>query len=368
MRAICFGVDTLFVSDISKTQDIHNVNIVHVRQSKIQEYPGPLGRNTDVIPSILKHLNTNSYIDTYLSLLLRKTDPKSSLFLLTTSKVDTTNNLAARLLVLLCQKDLLAAVNLAREAPRFWAVVFAFISALHAETRVINYANSVFAKSHSLADGSMSQVCTKDEETFIKCILKFVQVSAEEGDSEVFTQSDPSADREDWELYASLFATYAQKKFATKFLVSLGRNLVALKNVEAGHICFLLAGELPGAVDDPNSLLCILGADHHDAEKLSRLVEPDQIARTEVLEFATRLNQPDVECFRGLQPFKLVLAKRFAEIGDEARAMKYVTFIHAFVRALPATQFSFEFKTQLKEFEKLLQVRARSPKAPNHNR
>ena len=185
---------------------------------------------------------------------------------------------------------------------------------------------------------------------FLDCIARFIRLSVE----------DSLADQiptEHWEVHASLLAAYMPMPFATQVLVELGKKLLKEKKVDAAHICFLLAGELPRAVDDPKALFCILGADHHDSDSFARLVDPRNIVRTEILEFAVRLNNPEIDCLPGLQTFKFVLAQKLAEAGEEKQAAKYVQFINAFVRALPASQCSAEFKTRLRDFDQYLEVR-----------
>lgn len=118
-------------------------------------------------------------------------------------------------------------------------------------------------------------------------------------------------------------------------LVTLARLLSDYGRIEAAHICYLFARSinLPnmfGGVDDPNSLIVLLGADHRQ-QPLNFHHDIDAILLSEVLEFAISTlatgsaNTP----LPHLAVYKLQRAKLLTDAGMKTEAQAYCDAIAA---------------------------------------
>ena len=120
------------------------------------------------------------------------------------------------------------------------------------------------------------------------------------------------------------------------------------------QICYLLSNPKDrglGPVDSPTTAIALLGADHTNIEKFRVLLEPSVFMLSEIFEFAIR-RTGKAEAMPALQPFKYAFACLLADFGFIEKAEKYLEFLAAFVRALPASSFSTSFRSNLKDFEK----------------
>ncbi|KAF2731402.1 hypothetical protein EJ04DRAFT_526149 [Polyplosphaeria fusca] len=108
-------------------------------------------------------------------------------------------------------------------------------------------------------------------------------------------------------------------------LLSLGRLLAGYGRVEAAHICFIFArsGAHVGGLDDPQSDLVLVGADHRSRPNdLGNNLE--SVLLTEVYEFAMSLAAPGgSQVLPHLQSYKLVHAFALAEYGQRSDAQAY---------------------------------------------
>jgi hypothetical protein len=118
-------------------------------------------------------------------------------------------------------------------------------------------------------------------------------------------------------------------------LLSLGRLLSGYGRVEAAHICFIFARSvaLIGAVDDAQSDIVLVGADHR-AYPLDMGNELEPVLLTEVYEFALSLSaQGGSHVVPHLQNYKLAHAYSLAEYGYRADAQAYCDAIAAAMKA-----------------------------------
>merc|ERR1719201_1401221 len=102
---------------------------------------------------------------------------------------------------------------------------------------------------------------------------------------------------------------------------------------------YLLAGNPLESVDNPGSVVALLGVDHRRPEQFRNLIAPSNIQMSEVYEFAKRVNKPDSTVVP-VTPFKLVLSQQLAEQGKTDEAKRYLTMTSAFAKAAPHKRIS----------------------------
>eukprot|EP01116_Phalansterium_solitarium_P017255 TRINITY_DN419_c0_g3_i1.p1 TRINITY_DN419_c0_g3~~TRINITY_DN419_c0_g3_i1.p1 ORF type:complete len:1300 (-),score=327.77 TRINITY_DN419_c0_g3_i1:476-4375(-) len=117
---------------------------------------------------------------------------------------------------------------------------------------------------------------------------------------------------------------------ATKGIIgTMGDRLWAHQGVvEAAHFCYMIAEHEFSYFDNPNARLVLLGADHKRSKRT--FVSPDAIQRTEVVEYATALSNPQF-FIPQIQVYKMIYAYQLAEVGLLDAARKYHQAIQALV-------------------------------------
>jgi hypothetical protein len=110
-----------------------------------------------------------------------------------------------------------------------------------------------------------------------------------------------------------------------------------LGRVEAAHCCYLLADLAHGTVDNPNTRIVLLGADHKHKRATSAsahqsgfpssfTVNTDAIMRSEIYEWAKVLGNSQY-VLPGIHPYKLAYAAFMADLGFPDVAVQYLIFI-----------------------------------------
>ncbi|KAF2196525.1 hypothetical protein GQ43DRAFT_426419 [Delitschia confertaspora ATCC 74209] len=146
-------------------------------------------------------------------------------------------------------------------------------------------------------------------------------------------------------------------------LLSLGRLLAGYGRVEAAHVCFIFARSAAhvGGVDDPQSDMVLVGADHRlDPLALGADLEP--ILLTEVYEFALSLAASNgTHVIPHIQNYKLGHAYALAEYGYKNEAQQYCDAIAAAMKATTRVSpyYNGIFITSLDDLSKRL---SQSPK------
>ena len=121
-------------------------------------------------------------------------------------------------------------------------------------------------------------------------------------------------------------------------LFALGRLLSSYGRIEASHICYMFArtpsrSQVFGGIDDPQTCIVLLGADHHQFPATFFLDE-DTVLLTEVYEFATTvLAGSPASLLPHFQAFKLQNAISLAERGLTTDAQQYCDAIGAALKA-----------------------------------
>ncbi|KAF2811949.1 uncharacterized protein BDZ99DRAFT_284183 [Mytilinidion resinicola] len=117
-------------------------------------------------------------------------------------------------------------------------------------------------------------------------------------------------------------------------LLSLGRLLAGYGRIEAAHICFIFGRSTAyfGGLDDPQSDLVLVGADHRaNPESIGKDLEP--LMLTEIYEYALSLHASSAAIVPHLQNFKLAHAFTLAEFGYRNEAQHYCDAIGAAIKA-----------------------------------
>ena len=116
----------------------------------------------------------------------------------------------------------------------------------------------------------------------------------------------------------------------SEVVVEIGEGLWRLrKDVEAAHVCMMLAGEEPQPTNAPTCRMTLIGADHraHPTSFCSAAA----IQRTEVWEHAAKLKSPKKD-FILVTAYKLHHAMLLAESGATGKALAYVEQLCATAR------------------------------------
>ncbi|OCL04094.1 hypothetical protein AOQ84DRAFT_301534 [Glonium stellatum] len=146
-------------------------------------------------------------------------------------------------------------------------------------------------------------------------------------------------------------------------LTSLGRLLGGYGRIEAAHICYMFARSSAhlGGVDDPQSDVVLIGADHRNTSlDVGRDVE--SILLTEVYEFALSLSASNsAATLPHLQTYKLAHAYTLAEFGYRNEAQQYCDAIAAAIKSTTrlSPYYNGSFITVLDDLSKRL---SQSPK------
>ena len=109
----------------------------------------------------------------------------------------------------------------------------------------------------------------------------------------------------------------------------------AQARVEAAHCCYLLADLIHGPVDNPNTRIVLLGADHKRKRAASTptttqqggfpssfIVNTDAIMRSEIYEWSKVLGNSQY-VLPGIHPYKLAYATFMADLGFPDVAVQY---------------------------------------------
>ncbi len=117
--------------------------------------------------------------------------------------------------------------------------------------------------------------------------------------------------------------------------------------VEAAHFCYLLADHALQELDNPNSRVVLLGADHKLRRRL--FVAADALQRSEILEYSRKLgnSQFSAAC---LQPYKLLYAAQLADFGLVDAAARYLQLLLPLTRGKGAQAFHPLFVYHLNAF------------------
>lgn len=118
-------------------------------------------------------------------------------------------------------------------------------------------------------------------------------------------------------------------------LISLGKLLAGYGRVEAAHICYIFARSSAhiGGVDDPQSDVVLIGADHRSTP-LDVGRDLESVLLTEVYEFALSLSASNSSTsLPHLQTYKLAHAYTLAEFGYRNEAQQYCDAIAAAIKS-----------------------------------
>eukprot|EP01103_Thecamoeba_quadrilineata_P021265 TRINITY_DN969_c0_g1_i1.p1 TRINITY_DN969_c0_g1~~TRINITY_DN969_c0_g1_i1.p1 ORF type:complete len:1232 (-),score=290.61 TRINITY_DN969_c0_g1_i1:32-3727(-) len=129
-----------------------------------------------------------------------------------------------------------------------------------------------------------------------------------------------------------------------------------LGNVEAAHLCYLLADTSFHTHDNPNARLILIGGDHK--KRRYRFVTPSSIQKTEIYEFSRILANPQV-VLPPLQLYKLMYALRLVDLGLVDIAQKYCQVLNSIVKNSSSHQFNQQFVSQLHDFSERLSLYSR---------
>lgn len=121
--------------------------------------------------------------------------------------------------------------------------------------------------------------------------------------------------------------------------------------VAAAHFCYLVADHSFGFVENPNTRIVLLGADHK--RRPTRFVTPEAIQATECFEFAKTSGNPQFT-FPHFQAYKLIYAHLLADAGMVEAAQKYVSIIAAAIKGHRGFDFNPFFLAALAELEERL--------------
>ncbi|KAF2182757.1 hypothetical protein K469DRAFT_219588 [Zopfia rhizophila CBS 207.26] len=149
-------------------------------------------------------------------------------------------------------------------------------------------------------------------------------------------------------------------------LVSLGKLLAGYGRVEAAHICFIFArgATYVGGVDDPQSDIVLLGADHR-LNPLDMGSDLESVLLTEVYEFALSLSAPGGSyVIPHLQTYKLTHAYALAEYGYRTEAQAYCDSVATAMKSTTriSPYYNASFIASLDDLSKRL---SQSPKDPS---
>jgi len=125
--------------------------------------------------------------------------------------------------------------------------------------------------------------------------------------------------------------------------------------VAAAHFCYLVAAHTFGYVDNPNTRVVLLGADHK--RRYHSFVTHEAIQATECYEFAKTAGNPQYTLPQ-FQPYKLIYAQLLADAGLLDAAQKYIAAISAITKAQRGYEFNPAFLAALSELEDRLKKRA----------
>jgi hypothetical protein len=160
-----------------------------------------------------------------------------------------------------------------------------------------------------------------------------------------------------WKLYlcaiACLIKPSGTVSGGVAFLVKLGELLASRNQVSEGHLCLLISGKVQSldSVDSSNALMCLVGSNHRDIGHFDRLLDPEALHMSEVLEYSKRVSQQS-PLFIPLQPWKYAYASMLAsDLGLFDLAEKYIDVINAFIRAVPTGKYSVHFRNGIRELE-----------------
>jgi hypothetical protein len=124
-----------------------------------------------------------------------------------------------------------------------------------------------------------------------------------------------------WKENVATLYSHKNPKASKPALAEFGDKLWGIAhNVDAAHICYLLAELDIGGYDNPNTRLVLIGGDHKIRQRT--LASVQNIQRTEVFEFGKSLGN-SLLSFPSILPFKLVYAYYLAEVGLVEHAKRY---------------------------------------------
>ena len=315
----------------------------------IGKFPGPLGQSADGLEVFLEQPEFEkdfSLIAAFLKCLIGNRDPSRSLFLIENFPVE---DAGGEFCHFICRGDLFSALNLAHEHSNLWpfAISTALIFSNEQETR--EFTVNSFAKQIGNVHGNVH------EKTHAPCDNKSPWLQALAAVLQAATgEPDLPALLRHWRIVASLCAPFTiSRSFAVNILTLLGKSLTADKKIEEGHVCHLLAAQILEPVDSPTSAIALLGADHTDIFKFRMLLEPKVFMLSEIFEFSQR-QLGKQQALPALQPFKYAYSCYLADFGFTDRAERYMAFLDAFIKSLPASRFSSSFRSNAKDFQKRL--------------
>lgn len=336
---------------LASDRSIISVSVHDVSLTQFIDSPGPLGKHED--PSaISEFLNARAcrhegrrnccldpLICEYLVQLLSRTDPTRSGFLI---RRDLKNeDEISEFFLRICTGEVPAAINVAKRNAALWPYAIGIAGSV-GDQALFGFAVRAFAESKPLGHHPTSNLFAP-----LNFLLTIINSPV------LPTISDEIA--LDWKYYASVLAPFANSRPpAAIALAALGDALISRQLVPEGHICHLLSGKRSlDPVDDPNGSVALLGVDHRNVARFRALLGPEPLVLSEIFEFAVR-SLGGADLMPSLQPFKYAHACLLVELGYTEKAAKYLTFTNAYIKALPASKFSDQFKQQLKDFERRL--------------
>ncbi|KAF4677265.1 Protein transport protein Sec16B [Perkinsus chesapeaki] len=161
-----------------------------------------------------------------------------------------------------------------------------------------------------------------------------------------------------WPVAAALLLRMGAEDRSALGLRRLGDSLMQAGRVAAADVCYMLCKMVSGAkqlfdpVDDPNAVMCMLLVDHRDISQLSRILQPQALQASEVLEYLG--GNSEVE--PSLVPFKFAYAQRLAECGLLGQASAYYQQVYGFMKSQPPTRYSKQLRSLVVDFGKRLDL------------
>ena len=149
-----------------------------------------------------------------------------------------------------------------------------------------------------------------------------------------------------WKQHLAMLVSHRHLPASETSISTLASNLAECGHTDAAHLVRLIQGQPLGGWGDAEAKYSLLGQEGTGAELSSRRLEPKALHKTEVYEYARSLSNSEF-CLPGFQPFKLQLARLYAEAGLSARAFSYCEAMFASVEKQPCS-YSLAFLSQLR--------------------
>ena len=140
----------------------------------------------------------------------------------------------------------------------------------------------------------------------------------------------------------------------TDVVVNIGEGLWNLrKDVEAAHVCMMLAGQEVEPATSPTCRMALIGADHRGNP--TNFWTAAAIQRTEIWEYAAKLKAPKKE-LPVVLAYKLQYAIMLAESGSKEKALEYIECLSSASQNARAGSLPPRLQVEIEMFEHRLRV------------